>query len=450
MTMTRQEKLRIGLEPRGLRGAELGYPAGHPVVRSDEGDVLRFADFRSLEEYTGERLDYVIASQVIQQVPDLIGWLRRVQAVLQPRGELRLAIPDPRFGSDKPRRETELPDLLAAYLRGDRRPSAQAVIDSCLNSAPEDAQADRGSAPDDGQLTPLHRPSIADCLAKARSAEGQQSAPTLNCWVFTPHRFATLCQQLAADDLIGFECWGLANTEPGENEFFVGMRPNADRRARAESWQAWMPSPWAPSLQRDGQAWSAGADALALFIAHGQSMRSPRVLELGTKRSNPETSTMHRIWVPHAAEWLGSDIAPGLDVDIVADAHRLSSVIGVERFDAVVSASTFEHFKYPHLAAHEIMKVLKVGGGLFVQTHQSFPLHGFPHDYYRFSLEALASLFPRAMGFEVVATRYEFPATVVAPMLPSTADGPAWLNTCLFARKVAPTPESFDYDLDNP
>ncbi len=55
------------------------------------------------------------------------------------------------------------------------------------------------------------------------------------------------------------------------------------------------------------------------------------------------------------------------------------------------------------------MKALKVGGLLYIQTHQSFPLHGYPNDYFRFSQDALASLFGTTMGFEVVATNYDFP-----------------------------------------
>ncbi len=52
----------------------------------------------------------------------------------------------------------------------------------------------------------------------------------------------------------------------------------------------------------------------------------------------------------------------GIDVDIVADVHKLSQTTGEEQFDIVISCSSFEHFKYPHLAAHEIMKALKTGG----------------------------------------------------------------------------------------
>ena len=133
------------------------------------------------------------------------------------------------------------------------------------------------------------------------------------------------------------------------------------------------------------------------------------MLELGTLQSVPGRSTMHRDWVPHASEFLGTDIEAGPDVDVVADLHRLSDVVGSERFDVIISASTFEHLKYPTLAAHELMKALKVGGQIYVQTHQSFPLHGYPNDYFRFSQDALASLFGTRMGFEVIATNYDFP-----------------------------------------
>ena len=177
---------------------------------------------------------------------------------------------------------------------------------------------------------------------------------------------------------------------------------------------------------------------------------APSVLELGTRQSTPGRSTMHRDWVPHAAEFLGTDFQPGADVDVVADAQTLSSTFGSERFDAIVSCSTFEHIKYPTLAAHELMKTLKVGGLLYVQTHQTFALHAYPHDYCRFSREALAALFPAAMGFRVIATDYEFPARIYARQAADQHRHPAWLNALLLGTKVAPTPGEFAYELDAP
>jgi methyltransferase family protein len=183
------------------------------------------------------------------------------------------------------------------------------------------------------------------------------------------------------------------------------------------------------------------------FRARCAELTAPVVLELGTLQSVPGRSTMHRDWVPHAAEFLGTDIEAGADVDVVADLHRLSDVVGRERFDVILSCSTFEHLKYPTLAAHELMKALKVGGLLYIQTHQSFPLHGYPSDYFRFSQEALASLFGTQMGFEVVATNYDFPARIYSRRLAETQRQPAFLNTTLWGEKRAPTPDQYRYEL---
>jgi SAM-dependent methyltransferase len=190
-----------------------------------------------------------------------------------------------------------------------------------------------------------------------------------------------------------------------------------------------------------------GSDLKERFIARCAELPAPSVLELGTLRSVPGRSTLHRDWVPHAAEFLGTDIQEGADVDIVADLHHLTDVVGSERFDVIISASTFEHLKYPTLAAHELMKVLKVGGVLFIQTHQSFPLHGYPNDYFRFSQDALATLFGTTMGFEVVATDYDFPVRLFARRDPTAHRMPAFLNTTLWGEKRAPTPDDYRYEL---
>jgi len=131
------------------------------------------------------------------------------------------------------------------------------------------------------------------------------------------------------------------------------------------------------------------------FIARVNALDKPRILELGTKRSemNLEKGTIHKAEFKNYSEYVGTDVEEGIDVDIVADAHKLSDTLGEERYDVIISCSTFEHFKYPTLVAHEIMKVLKLNGLLFIQTHQAFPLHAFPTDFFRFSIEALESLF---------------------------------------------------------
>lgn len=188
-------------------------------------------------------------------------------------------------------------------------------------------------------------------------------------------------------------------------------------------------------------------DLLHDFKQACRALEAPRVLELGTRPYPGSEAPMRRDWVPHAREYHGMDREAGPQVDLVADVHRLSALAGVERYDVVIACSVFEHYRYPHLAAHEVMKVMSIGGLLFLQTHQSFPLHAFPHDYHRFSEEALRSLFPGTMGLAVEATDYEFPCEIHSRREPGMRDHPSFLNVRLFGRKVGPTPDVFQYDL---
>jgi len=196
--------------------------------------------------------------------------------------------------------------------------------------------------------------------------------------------------------------------------------------------------------QPDGNA------LLENFIAHCQAMPHPRVLELGTMRSIPTRATRHDDWVPHAGQYLGTDIAPGPDVDIVADVHRLTQTVGEQQFDIIISCSTFEHFKYPHLAAHEVMKALKIGGILFIQTHQTFPLHSYPYDYCRFSQETARAAAHQQMGTlanENGASASQ-PARCQQDAGAPFTEEPSFLNVRLYGEKIAQTPPHCIFDFD--
>jgi hypothetical protein len=189
--------------------------------------------------------------------------------------------------------------------------------------------------------------------------------------------------------------------------------------------------------------------ALAAFHEQVNEMDHPIVLELGTKRSDPARSTMHKDFVPHASRFMGFDLEAGEDVDIVGDIHRLSHFVGREKMDIIISCSTFEHLKYPFLAAHEIMRSLKIGGLLYIQTHQTFPLHAYPFDYFRYSTEALAGLFGTRMGFEVQKVAYEFPATIHSKRVPDIEKFNAYLNVVLTGKKLHKTPNRYQYEFDH-
>jgi hypothetical protein len=75
---------------------------------------------------------------------------------------------------------------------------------------------------------------------------------------------------------------------------------------------------------------------------------------------------------------------------------------------------------------------------LFVCTHQTFPLHGYPHDYFRFSAEALAGIFDDA-GFEILDGGYTYPASIIPPAEVTrwNPGAAAYLNVDVLARAPA-------------
>src|SRR5215213_1793144 len=114
-----------------------------------------------------------------------------------------------------------------------------------------------------------------------------------------------------------------------------------------------------------------------------QGLQAPSVVELGTRRTETGIPTVRRHWAGADATYVASDFMAGPDVDVVADAERLSETFAPGSIDAVIACSVFEHIQRPWLAAAEIGKVLRLGGKVFVQTHFAFPLHAYPHDYWR-------------------------------------------------------------------
>lgn len=125
-----------------------------------------------------------------------------------------------------------------------------------------------------------------------------------------------------------------------------------------------------------------------------------KVLEIGSREVTGASNARNEF---AKAEYVGFDYYPGNNVDIVGDAHKLSSYFEEgEQFDVVYSSACFEHFAMPWVVAAEIARVLKAGGFVFVETHFSFSSHERPWHFFHFTDMALKVLFSEALGFECV------------------------------------------------
>lgn len=187
---------------------------------------------------------------------------------------------------------------------------------------------------------------------------------------------------------------------------------------------------------RIGEGVAAGADRLVAELA---ALDRPQVIEVGTLRSDPAFPTHHTEWAPHG-EWTRVDREMGPDVDLVADAHTLAGdrVRHRSPFDAYVACSVYEHLERPWRAMAAAAGVVRPGGWVYVQTHQTFPLHGYPSDYFRFSTEALRVIMEDA-GLVVVEAGYVYPCQIVPPpevtRWNTAPDVESWLNVEALARK---------------
>ena len=212
---------------------------GHPDVNLDNlVHVNGVWGEKSLAEVAAAvaPVDCLIASHVIEHVPDLVTWLHEVAAVLKPEGDLRLVIPDRRYTFDLLRAETVLADVLAAHMVRARIPQVRQVIDHVANTVVVDCHQLWEGTFDRTALVNGHDPSHIELLS--RDVLENQAYHDVHCWVFTPASFAQLMMRLAELGYHAFKCVKLFDTEQYTNEFVVIAQRAADRAETIESWRA--------------------------------------------------------------------------------------------------------------------------------------------------------------------------------------------------------------------
>ncbi|WP_185973361.1 MULTISPECIES: class I SAM-dependent methyltransferase [unclassified Mesorhizobium] len=161
------------------------------------------------------------------------------------------------------------------------------------------------------------------------------------------------------------------------------------------------------------------------------------ILEIG---SRARSGISRRDMFEPKLKYVGLDIMAGPNVDVVGDAHSMPVELN-NRFDFAFSASTFEHLLMPWKAALELNRALKPGGIAYIQSHQTWPVHEEPWDFFRFSKYAWTGLFNVHTGFEMVRADHWHNASVI-PRLPIGAplkglgDQPAFMLSACIVRKI--------------
>ena len=153
---------------------------------------------------------------------------------------------------------------------------------------------------------------------------------------------------------------------------------------------------------------------------------SAKILDIGSKsyQGHKDYGTVFRA---SNIQYVGLDVEPGQNVDIVpGDLFRWSEISNRE-FDFCISGQVFEHNPLFWITFAEIGRILKPGGMAFVIAPGRGPVHRFPLDCWRFYPDAWSALCGY-IGLELVETLFEEYA------FGHVIGGAQWCDSCVAAR----------------
>lgn len=218
-----REKILLEGITKDKKGLEIG-PSHRPLVKKIDGFNIKIIDHVSADDlrkkykdhgvdltqieevdfiFQGERLpelvkgesfDYILASHVIEHVPDLIAFLQDCEAILNSDGELRLAIPDKRYCFDYYRECSSLSRVIDVHEARAKRQTAGAVAEYFLKVCKKNGLIawDKETK---GDVIKAH--SLSETLEAIKSTNNGNYLDIHN-WVFTPESFIQIIEDLHA------------------------------------------------------------------------------------------------------------------------------------------------------------------------------------------------------------------------------------------------------------
>ena len=253
-TLSREEKVFRLLNTKGL-GLEVG-PSHNPVAPKKKGFNVHILDHASaaelrnkyqghgvnldnieevdfvwqgepLQELIGETncYDWIIASHVIEHVPDLISFLQQCEALLKPTGILSLVIPDKRYCFDYFSSSSSTGNVLDANAEKRVRPTHGQIFDHFVNASKRKGNIAWSSDGAGGADELLH--TFAEAQAQWARSVSTTDYIDVHCWRFTPASFRLLISDLLGLELINLEIKGEFETDGCEFYVSLGKKINS-------------------------------------------------------------------------------------------------------------------------------------------------------------------------------------------------------------------------------
>jgi SAM-dependent methyltransferase len=183
--------VRTDRDTRLIREVDIVWPGGS--LKAEVGNT---------------RYDYVLASHVMEHIPDMIGWLRALGEVLKPGGLVKLAVPDKEHTFDWRRADTTIAQLVSNNIRKLSKPCTRQIVDHLAF-----ASSDRNNPPI----------RLRYAIEAAQKALLSNEYRDVHCQVFSQSSFRELFLHLRAAKLIELELREFYPTRPGANEFIASL-----------------------------------------------------------------------------------------------------------------------------------------------------------------------------------------------------------------------------------
>jgi hypothetical protein len=177
--------------------------------------------------------DLLIASHVIEHVPDFVGFLSSAAVLLKPDGVVSLAVPDRRYCFDYFKPPSSTGDVLEAYVSRRTRHSIRSLWNHTAYAITMNGSGAWGQH---AVSEPRFIASFEDATAVQRTARNDPDEYTdCHAWQFTPAAFRLVMLELAQLGLID---WRIANlTGPEGCEFLTILQRGAERVADPDELQ---------------------------------------------------------------------------------------------------------------------------------------------------------------------------------------------------------------------
>ena len=186
-----------------------------------------------------ELFDLVVASHVLEHVPNLISFLNDVEDILTDLGELRVIFPDYRFCFDWSRQPTRIADIIAAHLENRTQPTVADVYDYYAmvhtGGVKNDPKYHWNTAGARNVVPDKHWHSVAINKADVSLNEYVD----VHVWRFDPDSFVEHMTFLHNVGLISLELINVVRTQPNDFEIFATFRKDGTRRTAEEVRRTW-------------------------------------------------------------------------------------------------------------------------------------------------------------------------------------------------------------------